>query len=280
MSSKSSTALCLAMLIGALPICRGLSQSVTAYQCTSDYVEVLDPPVITSENGMVRICIAGESSAVECQSVAEAIIKQGSKSIEERIVIAGQKQSAFSDTIEITQKDGKCMLAAFLTDKFFIRSSTTDEMEVVISGSVAVSEAISSSPSTAAAPTTASVPTTTAEQTVTPAEQTATAALAPTTVAATTEAPVTTSAMSTLAHAVSTTGSKNGRRHLRGVQSSTTDNTASFEVTVTLINADASALEAMHSLQPMHSLPATAVSAANGVYHIGVSVIAAFAIFL
>ena len=279
MSAKSSTALCLAMFIGALPFCRSLSQSITAYQCTSDYVEVLDPPVITPENGMVRVCIAGGSSAVECQSVAEAIIKQSSKSIEDRVVIGGQKQTAFVDTIEISAKDGKCMLAAFLTDKFFIRSTTADEMEVVISGSVAVSKVAPAASSTAVAPTTTSVPTTMAGQTASASEQTATAAVAPTTVAATTEAPVTTSFIST-SDAVSATGSNNGRRHLRGIQSAINDNTASFEVTVKLINADASALEEVHSLEPMHSLPATAVSAAAGVYRIGVIAIAAVAILL
>ena len=112
--------------------------SVTAYQCTSDYVEVIDPPAISSEGRMLRVCIAGVASAIECQKVVEATITQASKHISDRLVVSGQQQAAEKDKIEVTTQGGKCMIAALLTDKYFIKSSSAGSLEVIMSGVVSV----------------------------------------------------------------------------------------------------------------------------------------------
>ena len=150
-----------------LPICSSSgiqSESVTAYQCTSDYVQVMDPPAISLEHGMIRVCIDGSNSSVECQKVLESTIKQASKSIEEAMVVNGQQQRAFTNAMEVTAKDGKCMLAAFLTDKYFIRSTLANSLKLVVSGSVSIASANSA---VAQQPTTTSPDTTTVA--VTPA---------------------------------------------------------------------------------------------------------------
>ena len=112
--------------------------SVTAYQCTSDYVEEIDPPAISSEGRMLRVCIAGVASAIECRKVVEATISQASKQISDRLVVSGQQQAAEKDIIEVTTQGGKCMIAALLTDKYFIKSSSAGSLEVIMSGVVSV----------------------------------------------------------------------------------------------------------------------------------------------
>merc|ERR1719331_205067 len=112
--------------------------SVTAYQCTSDYVEEIDPPAISSEGRMLRVCIAGVASAIECRKVVEATISQASKQISDRLVVSGQQQAAEKDIIEVTTQGGICMIAALLTDKYFIKSSSAGSLEVIMSGVVSV----------------------------------------------------------------------------------------------------------------------------------------------
>ena len=132
---------CVGLLICMLPLClssRNESELVTAYQCTSDYLEVINPPAISSDNGMIRVCIEGNRNDIKCQKVIESTIKQESKSIEEAMVVNGQQHHAFTDALEVTIEDGKCMVAAFLTDKYFIRSTTNNSLKLVMFGQVSV----------------------------------------------------------------------------------------------------------------------------------------------
>lgn len=132
---------CYVLFISTLPLSlssRNESELVTAYQCTSDYAEVINPPPISSDNGMIRVCIEGTRHDIKCQKVIDSTIRQSSKSIEEAMVVNGQQHHAFIDALEVTAEDGKCMLAAFLTDKYFIRSTTNNSLKLVMSGYVSV----------------------------------------------------------------------------------------------------------------------------------------------
>jgi len=122
----------------ALPICKGEQPFVATYQCTSEYVELLDPPAISKQRGMVRVCITGISSAVECKKIVEVIIRQPNKSIEERLVAGGLQQVELTESVEVTSKDGKCMIAAPLSGKYFIETPSSELLQVVVSGSVAM----------------------------------------------------------------------------------------------------------------------------------------------
>ena len=111
---------------------------VKPYQCTPDGVAVANPHTISSEDRVLRVCIEGAHSAAKCQKVVAATITRASKNIADRLVESGNELAAWKDHIEITTKGGKCMIAAHLTDKYFIKTSSAKSLQVVMSGSVSV----------------------------------------------------------------------------------------------------------------------------------------------
>ena len=100
-NSKLFTPLLLASIVGMLSICTAQQQpnSVAAYQCTSDYEVVRNPPAISLDSRLLRVCISGVSDVVECQQIVEATIKQASKDISDKLVVGGQRQDKFKDSM-------------------------------------------------------------------------------------------------------------------------------------------------------------------------------------
>lgn len=111
---------------------------VKPYQCTPDGIAVAKSHTISSEDRMLRVCIEGVHSAAKCQKVMAATITQASKNIADRLVESGTELAAWKDNIEITAKAGKCMVAAHLAEKYFIKTSSAKSLQVVMSGSVTV----------------------------------------------------------------------------------------------------------------------------------------------
>ena len=109
-----------------------------AYQCTSDYEKLDNPPAISPENRFVRVCIGERDSAVDCQRVLEATITQTNNNSQDRLVAAGQVMSE----VEAKAQGSRCTLAALLDRKYFTKSGPTASLTVNISGSVSVSDAM------------------------------------------------------------------------------------------------------------------------------------------
>ena len=109
--------------------------SVKSYQCTPDAITV-HPHTISKVGRMFRVCIGGDSNAVKCQKVTEATISQRSSSIKDRLVEKGEELEATKKFLEIeyNEQAGKCMITAYISDKYFIQTSGT----VVMSGTVDV----------------------------------------------------------------------------------------------------------------------------------------------
>ena len=151
----------LAITVGLLPICHGIPlDSVRSYQCTSDFVEVINPPAIDAELSMLRVCIEGVNNRTRCEKIIETTFTKTSKSIEEKVVVGGETQDALKDRVEIeirVVEGGKCMIAAHLTDDYFIRSSSTETLQVVVSGSVLMATTLAELDSTTDLDTSSSV---------------------------------------------------------------------------------------------------------------------------
>ena len=114
---------------------------VKAFQCTSDY-KAKEPYAITAEEDMLRLCIGGINAGVKCRSIVQATLKQTSNGISDKLVLGGEKQPLFENNMEVSAKGDVCMIAIMdLQDKYFARQSSTDSLQVQISGEVSVSMA-------------------------------------------------------------------------------------------------------------------------------------------
>jgi len=113
---------------------------VKAFQCTSDY-KAKEAYAITAEEDMLRLCIAGINAGVKCRSIVEATLEQSSNGISDKLVLGGEKQPLFQNNMEVSTKGDVCMIAIMdLEDKYFVQSSS-DSLQVEISGEVSVSMA-------------------------------------------------------------------------------------------------------------------------------------------
>ena len=153
----------LTIIVGLLPICLGIPlDAVRIYQCTSDYIEVTDPTPIDSELCMIRVCIESLSNQTSCQKIIETTFIKTAKTIEEKeekVVVGGKTRDALKDRVELEMRlaeGGKCMIAAHLTDDYFINSDSTEPLYVVVSGSVLMTTTTAKSDSTTDAHTTSS----------------------------------------------------------------------------------------------------------------------------
>ena len=140
---KTLFVLCAASMAG---VCTA-EHSVKAYQCTSDAAAVQDPPAISSESRLLRVCIEGIESAAACQKIVTATIKQTSKSVSDLLIANGAAQSEFAGA-ESSTVGGVCMVAAMLKETYFMQRPSSASLEVVLSGSVSM--AVQSSNSTSA----------------------------------------------------------------------------------------------------------------------------------
>ena len=118
MAEKTSKLFTMLFLAGVLQFCTGeqTTDSITAYQCTPDFAETTS--VISPTERLLRVCIAGVSSAVDCRRIVEATVTQESKRIQQRLVISGQQQVAFAHATEIRTEKKKCMVSVLLDDKY------------------------------------------------------------------------------------------------------------------------------------------------------------------
>lgn len=119
-------------------------ESATAYQCTSDYVKVTNPPAILQKSKLLRVCITGTSTAVECTKIIGVAVRQSSSDIKTNLVEPGP-QSAFADVMETTYNGTTCMLTAVLKDKYFTKrvpTASDNSLQVVVSGSVSMAFAL------------------------------------------------------------------------------------------------------------------------------------------
>ena len=113
-------------------------QSIETFQCTSDY-KLYEPDTVTQEEDFVRLCIKGTNAADKCQKVVEATLTQATNNIVDKLIVGGK--SLFENKMEITYENGVCLIAIMdLDDKYFVQSSS-DSLQVEISGEVSVSMA-------------------------------------------------------------------------------------------------------------------------------------------
>ena len=135
MDSQLCKTFCLALIATMLPMVTA-DNAVTAYQCTSDCSAVRDPPALSPENRVLRVCIEGLSSTVKCESVVKATLKQAGNDIVDTLIVGGKPQDAF---VETETKGGVCMVAAKLrTDNYFVKGASGTSLDVVLSGSVSI----------------------------------------------------------------------------------------------------------------------------------------------